>query len=151
MDDAGVLLLWRNDSTTRLASRDECAISAKDHEKWLARCIADPERILLIGESSQGNEKFGMVRFDLMSGALFFEDYEVSIIVAPEVRGRGLSKTLLSSAEIFLSADTAVQNIFAYVKKDNALSTKLFSTCGYYKTGESDGVGLWFKKSLVVE
>ena len=82
--DAADVLAWRNDPVTRAMSRNGDAVGEAEHLAWFARAIADPSRILLIGEDA--GAKVGMVRID--RGA----ESEVSINVNPACRGRGLRR-----------------------------------------------------------
>jgi hypothetical protein len=44
MDDADLLLAWRNDATTRQASHDTTPVSHDVHVAWLRKTLSDPHR-----------------------------------------------------------------------------------------------------------
>jgi len=51
MDDAGVLLAWRNDPDTRAASHNSDKVDLQNHLAWLESSLAKPEmRQLWIAE-----------------------------------------------------------------------------------------------------
>src|SRR5262245_39667124 len=89
LNDADLLLRWRNDEESSKNSRKPELISRNQHLRWLKRTLADPDRILLIGERS--NMPLGTIRFDRLKP----ESWEMSWTVAPEFRGRGIGKSLV--------------------------------------------------------
>lgn len=125
--DSSRILAWRNHPEVRGASGNPDVILSSTHEPWYAAALADPDRILLLGE--HGEEAVGVVRFDVADGAA-----EVSIYLAPGNSGQGRGGELLRAAEAWLSANRAdVRAIQARVLRDNQSSHKLFESCGYRK------------------
>lgn len=80
----------------------------------------------------------GTVRWDLESGA----EWEVSITLAPEARGRGVAPGLLRAGEIWLSRTTVVDAYLAVVRTDNLASRRLFLHGGYAPDLPANGEGL---------
>jgi UDP-2,4-diacetamido-2,4,6-trideoxy-beta-L-altropyranose hydrolase len=132
--DARDLWLWRNDPVARAASRNSDPVAFGDHKGWFARALADPARLILIGEV--GGEPVGMVRFDV-SG----ESAEVSIALAPERRGRNLGGKLLSIGLARMQART----VTATVRADNHASQRLFAGAGFHLAG-ADAPWLHYRK-----
>ena len=123
--DALDILHWRNDSHTRLMSRSSAVIEEDHHRAWFARALKDPGRILLLGTDAA--QKIGMVRFD-RHGAV---QWEINIIIAPEVRGQGLGRHLLSMAIAHFFSLNPEASLLAEVKEDNAASHRLFASLGF--------------------
>lgn len=125
--DAMDVLAWRNDPHTRAMSRDTGAVDEAAHLAWFAAALADPRRMLLIGEA--GGAKVGMVRFD------HADETEVSINLAPEQRGRGLSRPLLMAALAEVGGE-----VWAEVREANATSVRLFEGAGFQLQGRRDDI-----------
>lgn len=132
--DALLLHGWRNDPTTRRTSRSGDEVPWDDHLRWLDRVLRDPTRQLLIAE--RAGAPVGTIRWDHLGG----RDWEVSITVAPEVRGRGLAAPLLRAGEDALRVDGGAR-LIATVHVDNVPSRRLFQRAGYLPLTPPDGSG----------
>jgi len=126
LDDAATLLAWRNDTVTRAQSRQSGEIGWDDHCRWLARVIADPDCLFLMGEG--GPQPCGFVRFNRDASKDF---WEVSIAVAPAQRGQGLGRRLLPAAIDVLRASHPDARVLAAVRSGNQASEALFRRCGF--------------------
>jgi RimJ/RimL family protein N-acetyltransferase len=124
IDDARILFDWRNDRTTREASRDSEEVEWNPHLSWLTRTLADEARRLLVIESA--GVPVATCRWDHRGDA----DWEVSITVAPHARGRGLASGVLTAAERALDIPSPVR-MLAVVRAENEASTRLFRRAGY--------------------
>jgi len=126
-DDAAALFGWRNDDSVRRFARRPEPITAADHLAWLHGVLADPNRVLLIGE--RRGRPAGVVRFDITDNAA-----EVSIYRVPGVPGAGVGLRLLHAAERWLAARKPhVASLVAEVLGDNAPSHRLFRAAGYQR------------------
>ncbi|SEB96329.1 GNAT family N-acetyltransferase [Microbacterium hydrocarbonoxydans] len=135
LDDADVLLEWRNDPATRAASLSTQPVDRDAHVEWLMRAIADPRRTLYIGELE--GTAIGTIRFDAESDT----DVEVSLTVAPRQRGKRLAGPLLKAGLALFSGDAAQnQRITARIREENAASRALFTSAGFVELGSADGV-----------
>lgn len=124
--DARPMLGWRNEPAVRKASRNEAPIDLATHQSWFESTLADPNRLLLIGEFS--GEPVGVVRFDIDG-----ESADVSIYLLASAVGRGLGADLLCAAENWLTgARPCVRQVRAEVMADNPPSHALFSGSGYH-------------------
>ncbi|HEX5375369.1 MAG TPA: GNAT family N-acetyltransferase [Solirubrobacterales bacterium] len=132
--DAGRLLEWRNDPDARAASRNIAEVGAAEHTAWLAAVLADPHRQLLIGELD--DKPVGQVRFDRLG-----EDrYEISVALAPAVRGQGLSSSLIALAVEKLHESSPGAMVEAHVRDGNDRSLSAFRGAGFRPTGkQADG------------
>lgn len=120
VDDAELLWLWRNDPETRQQSRDTAPISWRSHMRWLDMALSDSgRRIMMAVRDGKPVGNIGLHR--LPSGGC-----EASITIAPEMRGTGLGRTLLSSA----CADE-MDDTYAAIRTGNEASRRLFESCGF--------------------
>ena len=124
--DADLLLGWRNDPRTRQVSRSTGLIPLDEHLAWLRGVLASPERLLYVVELD--GAPVGTVRFDRDGEP---DIWEVSITLAPESRGRGLSAAVLAEGERAVTAAHDVRFLLATVHEDNAASGALFDRAGY--------------------
>jgi RimJ/RimL family protein N-acetyltransferase len=138
IEDADLLLRWRNDLGTRLHSFKQDIIAKEEHLAWLQRRIDNPEHEVWI---IQGHAiPCATVRFDSRGDDAF----EVGIIVAPEIRGEGLG------AEILGLACTAHRRhwLFADVKAGNVASQRIFERTGFTPVGGDETFTMYRRKPL---
>ncbi|MCQ9163669.1 GNAT family N-acetyltransferase [Arthrobacter sp. STN4] len=127
VDDASILFEWRNDPTVRGVSRNARELTWEGHIAWLQKVLASPLRLLFIVES--GRKPIGTVRFDAHDTDA--QRWEVSITIAPSLRGRGLGNAVLASGEAFLFTLQPEARLFAEMLESNEASYRLFTTAGY--------------------
>lgn len=125
LDDSSLLLRWRNDPATREVSRTHESISWEAHTGWYRRLLEDPRRELYVVE--RGGAPVGTVRFD----ALEAEEWEVSITLAPEARGVGLSRPVLAAGESAFLEGHPGTTLVAAILPENLPSQRLFARAGY--------------------
>jgi len=125
LNDAADILSWRNDPHTRSMFVSSQPVSEVDHLSWLKRILVDPHRILLIGENA--GTKVGICRFDIdpVAGSA-----EVSINLAPEMRGQGLSSELLGRS-IEVASRLFRGPLTAKIRQANRASIRCFEACGF--------------------
>jgi RimJ/RimL family protein N-acetyltransferase len=128
LDDAALLLEWRNDPETRSASRNSDPIDAEDHIGWLQRSLDNDARSLLIAAAN--GRPVGTVRADLTGST-----WELSWSVAPSMRGQGFAKHMVA-----LAAQQIPAALQADVKCGNIASTRVAEFAGLTLQGESDGM-----------
>ena len=123
--DSANILSWRNEPDVRLVSIDSRAIDQATHDAWFASVMADPDRMLLIGE--RGQRQVGVVRFDVRE-----DEARVSIFLAPGLAGTGMGSDLLAAGEEGLAERRRnVKVVLADVKGGNLASRRLFEAAGY--------------------
>lgn len=125
LSDAEMLLAWRNDALTRAHSRRHHEISLDEHRAWLESTLQSANRKLFV--AIKNGQPVGQLRLDI--GA--HRTAEVSITVAPEARGQGLSVNLLRALESE-ARGLEVITLLAEIHPDNAASIKAFKRAGYY-------------------
>ena len=137
VDDADILLGWRNDPKVRAASRATDEVTMAEHEGWLMRMLESPLAWLFIGVD-EDNQPVGHTR------VVEAERYaEVSIVVAPHARGRGLGSQLLNLTHDAYAADGGDFELRAFVRASNDPSHRLFLSAGYIADDVTD-VGTWY-------
>lgn len=126
IQDAALLLAWRNDPLTRQQSVQNHQISEKEHLNWLQQTLKNPHRLLFIAEQNQ--QAVGTVRADLMHADTV---WQISWTVAPEARGRGLGKKLVHQL-----IDLLDKPVEALIKQDNYASQRIASAAGLVQVSQ---------------
>ena len=138
--DSARLLAWRNDPATRQASRNTAAVAVEEHERWLRGLLADASRTLWIAE--ERGTPVGSVRVDPCAGSRGGGEpgeRELSWTVAPEARGRGVAKRMVT-----LAADRLTGVLRAAVRCDNPASARVAESVGLRPAGDAgDGFRLY--------
>ena len=128
MEDAAMLLLWRNDPLTRANSHNTDEVSWEDHLRWLQATIASPNRRLHVAELD--GRPVGTVRADREG-----ESFELSWTVAPEVRRNGIGKAMVAAFLLLLNGP-----VRAEVKQSNVASAKIAMGVGLSMTRQVNGL-----------
>lgn len=134
--DEKVLLRWANDPETRRASLRSETIDPATHAAWFASRLADPDGRLWIGLVD--DQPIGQLRIERTTEG----DGEVSIAVAPEARGRGLSRPLLLAGLVAAREELGVRRFVALVRQENDRSLALFRGAGFHDAGETVRAGV---------
>lgn len=122
MDDAKVVLDWRNDELTRANSFSKDIIDLDSHLNWYKRKLDDDSCYLYI--LMDGEERIGQVRIDLVNDV-----GEISYMIAPESRGKGYGKDIIALCDGVKNGGAKVY--MGLVEKDNEASKKCFIRNGY--------------------
>lgn len=136
LQDAEMLLEWRNDPETRNASHNTAEIQREEHISWLTKTLNNLSRRLFIAE--ENGLPVGTARVDFSNGV-----YELSWTVAPNARGRGVAKRMVS-----LLASQISEPIRAEVKSGNLASARIAEYAGMEFDREVDGV-LHYKRAAL--
>jgi RimJ/RimL family protein N-acetyltransferase len=133
MDDADILMRWRNDPLTVQNNRDNREVTLSEHMSWLRKQLVDDDKAVFICEDETGMP-IGMVRFVLHEDK---EDgFETGVTVAPEARGKSYGGKILK----MVCDDRPEATLYTEVKFDNAASMKSFGAAGFEQIGS---YGLW--------
>lgn len=116
MSDAEILLYWRNDPLTKAMSINTSDVSETEHLAWLAKTLSNPARKLYVAEMD--GVPVGTVRADLGNPT------ELSWTVAPEHRGNGYGKSMVSIAARLHRPAKAV------IKPENSASMRIAEDAG---------------------
>lgn len=124
LQDAELLLCWRNDEQTRAMSLDGNLVVWKTHLEWLQTCLSDPNHAIWIAHKNRAS--IGTVRF-----AREQQFATISIVLAPDWRGRGIGKTLIRRACQAIFGMWNINKIRAIIKAANAASCRSFEKAGF--------------------
>lgn len=124
MDDSEILLSWRNDPMSVMQSRSRGEIPRSEHDEWLGSVLNNPAYRLSI--ALDGETPVGMVRVDIEAA-----EGEVSIVVAPNARGRGYSTSILKTLQSELQDDYQIKVLHAHVRSGNLPSLRAFQGSGF--------------------
>ncbi|KRC60449.1 hypothetical protein ASE14_05355 [Agromyces sp. Root81] len=130
LSDAAAVFEWRNDSTSRAASVSTGEISWAGHVEWFESALADPLREIYIAVESDSSA-VGMCRFDERTDAA-----EVSINLAPSVRGKGIASVVLRGAiDAYREDHPGTGRLTAVIRPSNTASVRLFERLGFTRLG----------------
>ncbi len=135
VDDASLLLAWRNDPGTRATSHNAEVVALCEHNAWLEATLNNHHRQLYIAEVD--GTPVGTVRADYDD-----ESCELSWTVAPEARGKGFGKLMVS--ELAKRIDCVVR---AEIKEGNIASVMIAQAAGMRMEYTKDGVMYWSRAS----
>lgn len=126
--DMSILFEWRNLPEVRMVSRNTQVVSNSDHELWFKNRLLriEEEPIFILTED---NQRIGMSRLDVIDEVNLI--FEVSILISPEYRGKGLARFLIMKTCEFGFNKLRASEIQAYVKESNNISAKLFDDSGF--------------------
>lgn len=136
IQDADLLLEWRNDLATRKASHNTAEVQRDEHISWLSRTVGNSNRRLYVAEEK--GVSVGTVRADLSEGV-----WELSWTVAPGARGRGIAKRMVA-----VLAHQISEGIRAEVKAGNIASARIAEHAGMEFERETDGI-LHYKRAAL--
>jgi UDP-2,4-diacetamido-2,4,6-trideoxy-beta-L-altropyranose hydrolase len=127
--DRRLLWRWANDPMVRRSSFSSHEISWEEHTRWFEQIIRDDACLLLMLED--GDMPVGAVR----TRATTILDAQISITVSPEFRGQGLASSILDRAIEHIFVSTELERIHAFIKPDNAASSRSFERAGFVLVG----------------
>jgi RimJ/RimL family protein N-acetyltransferase len=128
MDDAEILLQWRNDPETRSASHNTAFVMMDDHLRWLRRNLKDQFVKIYVGMA--GDVPIGTVRINEDSTG-----NTLSWTIAPEHRRKGYGYTLVKAV-----AEKSGGQLKAQIKAKNAASRKIAESIGLRLEAEENGL-----------
>jgi RimJ/RimL family protein N-acetyltransferase len=134
--DAYALWLWANDPETREASHHRRLIPWLEHCAWLEAQLVGADALLLVAETPAG-QPVGTARFETTDD---WNTARLSYSLAPEVRGLGLSRQLISRAIARLAERSAWCWAYAEVTTTNIRSLKVFRGLGWREEEGWDGM-----------
>jgi RimJ/RimL family protein N-acetyltransferase len=126
--DAPALWRWANDGASRSASLNTEPIKPAAHLEWFNSAADRGESIKIC---LQGNVPVGVVRLKDEDS-----DIRLSYSIAPEARGHGLAKEMLS----IVLRDHLGRRLVASVREENSASNKILLSLGFTLAGSNGGV-----------
>lgn len=128
LQDAQMLLDWRNDPETKKASHHVSEVVMEEHLTWLTKTLSESNTRLLVAEET--GRPVGTVRAELSDGV-----WKLSWTIAPNARGRGVAKRMVA-----LLARQIPEAIRAEIKAGNLASIRVAECAGLTFAREIDGV-----------
>jgi UDP-2,4-diacetamido-2,4,6-trideoxy-beta-L-altropyranose hydrolase len=126
-DDCSLVWQWSNEKETRMASFSQKEILWDEHVRWFKEKLSDSNHRFFI--AMDGNKSpLGQMRY-VVDGKKAI----VSFSIASEYRNRGYGSECLRSAARKLFDETEVNEILAFVKSENSVSSKTFQNAGFKK------------------
>lgn len=135
-EDIEDLFKWKNDELSVKMSQSQRSVSWDEHVSWVNAALADDNKHFFLFEDAGSGEKIGVVRFDIDGDAVA----TVSINLAPEARGRALSKTCLAMGVDAFVNHRRCKIILAHIRPDNRASRRIFSAVGFELRAEKDDI-----------
>jgi UDP-2,4-diacetamido-2,4,6-trideoxy-beta-L-altropyranose hydrolase len=131
-EDCEATFHWRNDPSVRQHSINAAAIDRETHQRWFAKSLENPDRIILIGEV-QG-KPVGVLRYDLAGNQA-----AVSVYLVPGFAGKGFGTSLLIAGSDWMNQKySTITTIEATVLHANVASRKAFEKAGYKLAHEDE-------------
>ena len=125
--DARTIFNWRNDCITRKMSLNQHEIKWEQHKNWFSNAIEDKTIQFILVEDTSSGEGLSLIRFET-----HFDTAKVSIMVAPNHRGRGhAAKYLAQAIQKFLAKHIHTRTLIAVIRVENHASIKLFTNLGF--------------------
>lgn len=135
--DARLVMAWRNDPVTLAMSYHRAAKSWDDFwpEFRDSYCGGQPAPLFAVVEGVRA----GFLRFRPAPhpGGGAGRCTDISINLAPEVRGRGWGTAILKAAAGYLRAE-GVKTVLAEVRRENTASARAFEAAGYRPLGPGE-------------
>lgn len=117
---------WRHAEKGHRWYRNPTPVPFTAHDAWFETALADPTRRLLIVEDSKGLP-VAHVRLDIDS---MKREGEISIVIAPEVRGTGVGRPVLRQG-IWAAEDARLVRLRAEIHAGNEASLHVFKGEGF--------------------
>ena len=131
-NDAKMLYKWANDPETRLASFSSDPIPWETHMQWFSKVLSSDTHQIYIAQDEHG-VPVGQIRFKTKGAQA-----TLSVVVAPESRGKGYGKNIVEAGAMHLFTYLEIHTIHAYVKPENAASAHLFTKTGFRQEEETE-------------
>lgn len=136
MDDAKMLLQWRNDPDTRANSINTGEVEWGGHVAWLERVLSDPNRKLLV--AMNGETPIGTIRLDGNPGK---GEIELSWTIAPDERGKGYGGAMVA---LSLKHLVPGKRVLAQIKPQNEPSRRIVLRLGFQLISTDNGLENWW-------
>jgi RimJ/RimL family protein N-acetyltransferase len=123
--DINILFSWANDREVRKNSFSSTTILFEDHQRWFQNKISSNESKIFIG--TEDGQPVGTVRFDRKNR----DDAEISITIAPNMRGKGFGKSILNMGIEKVIKEGFAKRLYAQTRSENLSSQAIFLYNGF--------------------
>jgi len=128
---------WISDEEVRKAAFSQETIRFETHQKWFEGKLKDSGTLYWIAEREE--RPVGQIRFENIDQNI----PEISVVIDPCQRGRGLGSYLLKLAcEKFMAQSPHSEGILAKVRLENINSLKAFKLAGFHFKREAEEKGI---------
>jgi len=136
IDDVDLYFKWANDPVVRSNSYHSEPIKYEDHVTWFSQKLNDPNFSFYVFFNEEGLA-VGQVRIQK-------EETEtvIGISIDKDHRGKSLGLEMLEKATDDFLSKNPNEVIYAYIKKENISSIKIFSKAGFQNPEECDVSGI---------
>lgn len=124
--DESLVLDWANDPEARRNAFSTDKISPETHHQWYRAKLRDVENCVLLIVEADKFLPVGQIRFDRRQNG-----WEISYMLDPCVRGRGIGTPLLFAAVQCFHRIHPDAAIFGRVKRGNLASCRVFERLGF--------------------
>jgi len=125
-EHANLLLAWRSDEQARAMSTRHHQMSEEEFWDYFRRSYFMLQELPPLFAQVDG-KRVGFVGFDPYGGE---KAARISIVVAPQARGKGIATQLLAAA-IEIASKAGYSRLYAEIKPENSPSIKLFEKAGF--------------------
>lgn len=123
--DCDSIYEWRNAEETRRYIFNSEPISLEVHRQWFSKALANPDRLLLIGELE--GKPVGVLRYDLDNTEAL-----ISVYLVPGTQGQGGGTELINRGSRWLHQHyPGVKTVKAEIFRENIASLRAFEAAGY--------------------
>lgn len=123
--DCDSIFEWRNAEETRRYIFGAEPIPYETHRDWFHKTLANPDRILLIGEIA--GQPAGVVRYDLADSEAL-----ISVYLVPGGQGQGVGSQLIRCGSSWLRENRPeITTVNAEIFAENIASLRAFESAGY--------------------
>lgn len=143
--DENLVLDWSNDPEARRNAFSSEPISAETHRKWYRTKLRAIHHCVFLIIEAFGFLPIGQVRFDRRE-----QGWEISYMLDPRIRGRGLGAPLLAAALEHFSRIWPGVSAFGKVKRGNQPSCRVFEQLSFV-CEESPDVFTYSRNSATAE
>jgi RimJ/RimL family protein N-acetyltransferase len=116
--------LWANDDESRRASHGREPIAWSEHSAWFETRLKDSGTTFFVAEA-EDHQPVGCIRFESTDR---WASARLSYVVAPEARGRGFARTIVSAGSDELRRRRGGVRIVADTMRANPRSVRVFSS-----------------------
>lgn len=132
LNDADLLLKWRNEEETRIQSFTSQVIDRPHHIAWLEEKLADPNTHIFIVSSPFGIP-LGQIRFGVKDSVA-----AISVIIDKDQRGLGYGSSMIQHGIVHVRNFNKIDIFEAEIKKTNPKSLKAFEKAGFKFAGKRE-------------
>ncbi len=138
IDDALLILNWRNDFETRQNSFNKNIIDYNDHLAWYQKKLEDNNCFMFI--LVDNTECVGHIRIDKFNNV-----GKISYMIAPKKRKMGYGKLIIELIDNIIPSEISI--LVGFVDRNNIPSRKCFITNNYSELIE-DNIICYIKSSI---